>query len=637
MAADHYEVHLQDYLYVLRKRRIPFFLFFVAVIGFGVFFTLSEQILYRAASTILIERENPNVVDFKEVMAMDAAATEYYQTQYQMLKSKSLIKQLIKDSKMEEDPYFAGRLAGKTRQKLKSISKLEERFGSFLTTPEPEDVFIRSMLRINPLRNSRLVEVSVLHPDPARSAELTNRLVELFIRRNLEERFLLSTQATELISKQLGELKEKVGAAEKNLQQYKEEKGLVSIPSIHEKDKFIQDAKLELVKVQAEEAKLAKRYLPAHPRMIHIRSEIEGLQGKIQEEENKTLNLSRDALDYQELEREASSSRQIYKSLLKRLQETMSEAKTQASNIIVVDRAAPPARPFKPQPLVNFLAACFIGFIGGVFLAFFLEYLDSSVKIPEDIEKGMGLELFGIVPENDFKGSGKKEIFFNSNQHTPAAESIRVLRTALLFRLRHTPGSRTILVTSPNPDEGKSSIALNLAAAFAQNHLKVILLDADLRKPRIHKVLEVPAKPGVADVLEGDVDFSKAILKDVGGLGFDLMPCGSSSEHPTEILGSASMKKLMDNLKKNYDIVLLDNAPYLPVADVAVVSEFVDAVVVVTRYQKTDKRHLRYLKRRFSAPEIKVLGVVINRVSVRQKDYYYHQYYYGYGDAQAKR
>lgn len=631
-ALGHYEVHLQDYLYVLRKRRFAIFFFFAAVLVLGIFLTLSEKVLYRGTTTIMIERENPNVVDFKEVMAMDASATDYYQTQYQIIKSRSLVSELIKEEKLEQDPYFAGLMEGRVRKFLGRQPWVKGRFGNFAAKPEPEDVFLKSMLRVDPVRNSRLVEVSILHPDPVRSSEIVNHLIELFIRRNLEERFLLSTQATELISKQLGELKVKVAEAEKNLQQYKEEKGLVSIPSIHEKDKFIQDAKLELVKIQAEEAKLAKRYLPAHPKRIHIRSQIEGLQEKIQEEENKTLELSRDALDYQELEREAASSRQIYKSLLKRLQETTSEAKTQASNIIVVDKASPPARPYKPKPLLNLLTAFFLGATGGVLLAFFLEYLDSTVKIPEDIEKGLGLELFGIIPEAEVK-KGKKEIFFDG-QHSPAAESIRALRTALLFKLRNIKGCRTILLTSPNPDEGKSSIALNLAAAFAQNHLKVILLDADLRKPRLHKVLEVPEIKGISNVLEGEIPSEQAIHRDAAGLGFDFMPCGPHSDHPTEILGSQAMKQLLEKLCAVYDIVLLDSPPYLAVADVAVLSEFAAGVIVAARYQKTDKRHLRNLKKRFSDPGIAALGVVVNRVSVREKDYYYHQYYYyGYGDA----
>ncbi len=633
----HYEVHLQDYLYILRKRRLSILFFLIASILLGFYLTFSEQVLYRGVSTILIERENPNIVDFKEVMALDASATEYYQTQYQMLKSRTLISELIEKEKLSEDGYFSGLIEGRLRRLARNQPVIGKKFEEFLTRPAPEDVFVRHLLRVDPVRNSRLVEVSVLHPDPVRAAELTNRLVELFIKRNLDDRFLLSKQATAMISKQLEDLKEKVGVAEKNLQTYKEEKGLVSIPSLTEKDKFLQDAKLELVKIQAEEAKLSKRYLPAHPKMIHIRSQIEGLDEKIKEEEQKTLEMSGDAVAYQELDREAESARQIYKALLKRLQETSSEAQTQASNIMVVDKASPPSRPAKPQPVINMLMAGFLGLVGGLFLAFFLEYLDSTVKIPEDIEKGLNLELFGIIPEGDRK-SGKDELFFNSAQHSPAAESVRALRTALLFKLRHLPGCRVILLTSPNPEEGKSSLAANLAAAFAQNNLKVVLIDADLRKPRLHKILQVDETRGLCNVLEGEIDYRKAVIENASGLGFDFIPCGGPSEHPTEILGSSSMKQLLENLKLIYDIVILDSSPYLPVADVAVLSEHAAAVLVVARYQKTDKRHLRNLKRRFSDPEIKALGVVINRVSVKEKDYYFHQYYYyGYGDAPKRK
>jgi capsular exopolysaccharide synthesis family protein len=207
-----------------------------------------------------------------------------------------------------------------------------------------------------------------------------------------------------------------------------------------------------------------------------------------------------------------------------------------------------------------------------------------------------------------------------------------------LFRLRHHPDSRILLITSPNPEEGKTSVSLNLAAAFQQNHLKVLLIDGDLRKPRMHKVLGIPAGKGIADVLESQLSIDQAIQKNVGGLGVDFLSCGSSSNHPTEILGSDLMEKLMKELKKIYDIVIVDSPPYLAVADVAVLSEYADALIFVSRYQKTDRRHLKNLKRRFRISDQQIMGVVINRVSVREKDYYYHQYYYyGYGDADRQK
>ena len=145
--------------------------------------------------------------------------------------------------------------------------------------------------------------------------------------------------------------------------------------------------------------------------------------------------------------------------------------------------------------------------------------------------------------------------------------------------------------------------------------------------------MEVPSEQGITEVLEGQLSLEQAIRRNVAGTGLDFISCGLSSSHPTEILGSQQMKEMIAKLKNEYDIILLDSPPYLAVADVAVLSEIVDSLIVVARYQRTDKRHLRNLKRRFSDPNIKELGVVINGVSVKEKDYYYHQYYYyGYGD-----
>ena len=633
---SHHEVHLRDYLYVLHKRRHAILIFFLAVVLSGMAFTYFERVIYRAASTVLIERENPNVVDFKEVMAFDTSSTDFYQTQYQIFESRSLIQKLIEAENLAEDAYVRGFQKGGWRALVRNKPWVPGWFEEFAREPMLADVVIRRMLRIDPMRNSRLVKVSILHPDPKRSAELTNRLVEIFIQRNLEDRFLISKQATQLISGQLVELKERVAAAERNLQDYKEKNDLTNISSIREKDAFIQDAKLELVKIQSEESKLAKRYLPAHPKRIHIRSQIEGLQEKIQEEQKRTLESGRAAIEYSELEREAETSRKIYEALLARLGETQSEAQTQASNVMVVDRAEPPSRPYKPRPFLNFAVALFFGLGGGILLGFFLEYLDPTIKIPEDIEKALGLDLLGIIPVAEKNSNGR--IFPIQKSASPIAESFRALRTALLFKLRHVEGCRLILVTSPNPEEGKSTICLNLAATFCQNYLRVLLIDADLRKSTLHKSLGVEAEKGLKEVLEDKMPPVEAIHKNVKELGFDFLSRGEASHHPTEILGSQAMRQLLDSLRASYDVILIDSPPYLAVADVAVLSDFADALMVVARYHKTHKRHLRDVTRRFSENGQKVLGAVMNLVSVRERDYYFHQYYYyGYGDAPKKK
>lgn len=630
------EVHLRDYLYVLRKRRVLIVAFFLTLVGAAVVFSYFEKRLFRATATILIEPQNPNVVDFKEVMSFDNSATDFYQTKYKMLASYTLVNAVIEDMRLDQDLYLMNMQKKGWRAVLRKFKYTPGWLSEFLVEPPLEDLFIRKMLRIKPLRNTRLVEVSVLHPDSKRSAELTNALVDVYIRRNLEDRFLIANQATGLIARQLVELKDKVGRAERKLQAYKEANNLVNIPSIREKDKFIQDAKLELMKIQAEEGKLAKRYLPAHPKRIHIRSQIEALQKEIDDAEHKNIDIGKVAIEYGELEREAESSRQIYKALLARLEETQSEAKSQASNVLVVDRAQPPPRPSYPRPFVNFLVAAFLGLVGGVVLAFFSDYLDGTVQIPDDVEKGLGLDLLGIVPEvpRDRKRPLNGELFFNPEKPTPASEAFRALRTALLFRFRRLPGCRTILITSPNPEEGKSTVALNLSFAFAQNRLRVLLIDADLRKPKIHRLFQAPASPGMTDVLEGTTEADKAIQRNVAGLGIDLLACGVHSQHPTEILGSRSMAQLWEYLKPQYDVIILDSPPYLPVADVSVLSEYVDAVVIVTRYHRTEKRQLKHVHARLGEMPNKISGVVINQVTVREKDYYYHQYYYyGYGES----
>lgn len=632
------EIHLRDYFYILRKRRRIFFALFAASLLASVVLSSISTVLYKATTTILIEKENPNVVDFKEVMALDASNTDYYQTQYEMFKSYSLIRRLANSVELSEDPYVLSVQKGGVRKILKNIFFLPEWVKDFFKPRQIEDIFTKKMLKIEPVRNTRLVRVGIIHPDAARAAKISNKLAALFIEQNLENRFSIATNAGRMIGDQLIEMKQKVTDAGRKLQEYKEDQGLVNIPSLREKDPFIQEAKLELVKLQARESKLSKRYLPAHPKMIHIQSQIEGLKEKIKEEEQRKLELGRKSLDYAELEREEQSAKKIYTALLARLEETTSQSKIQSTNIQIVDKADVPTLPYRPNLFLNLAFGFFLGIVGGILGAFASEYFDASVRIPDDVEKGLGLELVGIVPHAD--ATSKKTSLFSKKEgenFSATAESFRALRTALLFKLRHAGECRVVLVTSANPEEGKSTVALNLAAAFQQNHLRVLLIDSDLRKPRLHTTLNEQRKPGLVDVLESSVPLSLAIRKKVTDLGFDFLPAGPYSQHSTESLGDKLMLQVMADLRKNYDVIVIDSPPYLAVADVHVLSEYADYALVVTLYQKTKKHHLKNIKRRFPSIEEKMLGVVINDVGVKEKDYYYHQYcYYGYGDAPGK-
>lgn len=632
------EIHLRDYFYILRKRkRLILSVFFTFIFG-SIVLTYFSTPLYKASATVLIEKENPNIVDFKEIMALDASNNDYYQTQYEMFKSFSLIKRVSASVKLAEDPYVIKLQKGGIQKLFRKMAFLPPWLQNFFREKTVEEIFIKKMLKVEPIRNTRLVRIGVIHPHSHRSAEIANRLVDLFIDQNLENRFSIATDAVEMISDQLGEMKDRVAEAGRKLQEYKESQGLVNIPSLRVKDQFVQDAKLELVKLQSKESRLAKRYLPAHPKMIHIQSQIEGLQQKINEEEQKQLDLGRKSLDYSELEREEASAKKIYTALLARLQETTSQAKIQSTNIQIVDRAPVPNFLFKPSLFLNLALGIFLGLALGIFCAFFAEYFDATIRVPDDIEKGLGLDLVGIIPH---AGTMKeKEGIFtrrDDRNFSAAAEAFRALRTAFLFKLRHFSGCRVILVTSPHPEEGKSTVALNLAAAFQQNHLKVLLIDADLRKPRLHKALQVEREPGLTDSLENARSCKEGIRKNVPELGFDFIPCGTYSNNSTEILGLKSMKNCMQEFRADYDIVIVDSPPFFAVADVHVLCDYADALLIVTRYQKTQKHHLRNLKKRFDTFRDKTLGVVINDVGTKEKDHYYHQYYYyGYGNAPKK-
>jgi len=354
------------------------------------------------------------------------------------------------------------------------------------------------------------------------------------------------------------------------------------------------------------------------------------LQDALGLSQDETINRDKIAIQYQVLQQEVDSNRQLYDMLLKRLKETNVSEENRTINIHVVDYAEVPKSPVKPKLKRSLLLAVIVGLFMGGGMAFFIEYLDNIVKNSEDLERFFQLPYLGPVPHYDIKNpdSARSEIIVLSEPRSSASEAYRGLRTGILFS---TPGHspRSVLITSPSAGEGKTITCANLAVAMAQSGSKVLLLDTDMRKPRLHRVFGIKNEQGMSNLLVGEGEWKDFRIKtDITNL--DFIPSGPISPNPAELVGSERMQMLMNEFGEEYDRIVVDSAPVAAVTDPVVLSRMVDGVILVIRAGVTSRDIIANGIRQLKDVHATILGATLNNIDIGKGSYYYHQYYYSY-------
>jgi capsular exopolysaccharide synthesis family protein len=326
-----------------------------------------------------------------------------------------------------------------------------------------------------------------------------------------------------------------------------------------------------------------------------------------------------------------------------------------SSNIRIVDNSEVPTLPDQPKKSVNILLGAAIGLILGVALAFFLEYMDNSVKTPEDIDRFIRVPSLGVIPSlasiydrkrlygygyghrseshkqrQDQNGTPEVSMIAHTNSDSIISEAYRSLRTSILLSNSGKP-PKTILVTSAHKAEGKTVSSVNIAISLAQLGGRVLLLDCDMRNPNCHKALKMKNEQGMSSFLAANVDISSLIVETKVPNLF-VVTAGKIPPNPAELLASPRMKQALTLVDEFFDYVVVDSPPMLAVTDALILSTIVDGVVLVVKAEATPKDVLQKARKSLQGVNAKVLGVLINQADVRGADYnYYYKYYYAYG------
>ncbi|MFZ1241583.1 MAG: polysaccharide biosynthesis tyrosine autokinase, partial [Anaerolineae bacterium] len=296
------------------------------------------------------------------------------------------------------------------------------------------------------------------------------------------------------------------------------------------------------------------------------------------------------------------------------------------NQLSVIEAAQPPNLPIGPDRLIIILLAAAVGFVMAAAAAYLLEYLDDTFKSPDMVQKTLGLTTLGAVPVMDEVTPGN-ELAPLINDHSATTEAYRVLRTNLQFASVDRP-LHTLMVTSPAPSEGKSMTSANLAAAVARAGRQVILVDADLHRPRLHRVFNLTNNVGVTSALLADHPSVEGLLQETQIPGLRVLTAGPLPPNPAELLGSSRMKDLIAALNAHADMVILDTPPVVALADAAILSTHTDGVLLVLDAAHTRREVARRALASLGQVKARVIGVLLNRVPTRGAGYYYYNYYY---------
>ena len=698
---DDDEINLLEYWQILRDRQWVVASIAAAVFVLALVVTLLATPIFRASSTLQIERDTMKIVNVESLTPTETAGDrDFYQTQYELLQSRSLALRVVQDLKLVEHPQYAKTMA--------AVDEALARPPQPTTGPALQQARERALvgpllkaLTIEPIRNSRLVRVNVDSPQPALAARVANAYSDAFIASNLERRFDASSYARKYLEERLAQLKGKLEDSEKDLVGFATQEQIVSVgegaPSLSAQNLSdlnaslaqAQDARIKaeaawgqasggsglglpqvvasalIQKLRESRSLLAaeyqeklRTYKPDYPDMQRlsgqivetdrqiageigniraaIKSEFDAarqqedlLEGRLSGLKDDVLDLQGRSIQYNILKREAGTNRELYDGLLQRYKEIGIVGNVGTNNISVIDRAEVPDRRHSPRLSLNLAVGLLLGVFVGVLAAFVMHHLDRTIHSPKALEAIAHLPVLGAIPR---LSEGTTPAMAAADLRSPFAESYRSVRTALQFATPHgLPYS--LLITSPGPTEGKTTSALELARNIAQLGKRVVLIDADLRNPSLHRLTGLGNSLGLSNLLAGAADAAQ-VIQAGGETNLSFITSGPLPPNPPELLAGDRLPQLLQALRDRFDVVVLDGPPVLGLADAPLLAHHVEATILVAAAEMTRTDALQGALQRLRAAHGRVIGTLLTQFDLRRKGeaYGYGGYtYYSYG------
>ena len=369
-------------------------------------------------------------------------------------------------------------------------------------------------------------------------------------------------------------------------------------------DKVVESAKNDLRQAQGREASFAQ---------------------ELRQQDAEALQLSKKAVNYSALKDEAVSARRLYDTLLQRSSETGVSGEFKGTNIQILDHAVTPRAPVLPNHYRDLSMSFILGCLLAIGLAVGLEYLDSRIRTPDEIKTHLNIPFLGLVPVLTEKETGGKSALIWDAVPPSFAEAIKAVRTAVVFSSADE-GPRAVVVTSTAPGEGKTLVSTNLAVALAQADQRTVIIDGDMRRPRVHEVFDRLQEPGLSNVLVGTAELHTAICR-TSLPNLFVLTAGHLPPNPAELLASAKYREILQDLRHQFDWIIVDAPPVMAVTDAVVAANNATGVVFVIGSEMTSRRHAAFAIDQMRSARTHIIGAVLNRANVQRHGYYYSTYY----------
>lgn len=712
-----------------------------------MFWTLKQPKIYEGVCTIEYDPTPPRPLGSEVEEAIDPwvnlfMSREWYETQNRILASRVVAEMVVRKLNLHNNPEF--NKVGKASQKTWKGVPVEVAAQA-----------IQNHIKIEQLKDTRLVLIRYRDEDPVRAQLIANTVADTYIDKTMRDRLGSTVEALEWLSGQLDNLKKNLEDSDLALHQFKENNNVLSLsledrqnivakdiesydealtkartrrielasilkelqgakdvdpllfrPALTKDSEALEDLHRRYIEKETQRKSLAVKYGEEHPQLKSLTVELETIRNQIETEIERqistvdmefrqvqsmeqslqaTLNrvqkdglqLNLQEIQYSRLTRMRENNAKLYELLLQRTTETGLARMLKVAAARVIDRALRPEAPVSPYVKTNISVGFLVGLLFAFSLAFLVERLDRTVKTVEDAE-ALGLNYLGFLPiiaEENLRSrygiyglygvygrygsttqptnappsvddkkkewepdlGDNKDLTVHQYPKSAMAECCRNIRTNLTFMSPEKP-LRALLVTSGAPREGKTTVAISIATVLAQSGKRVLLVDTDLRRPRIHHTFDVPCEIGITSVLVGEHNLLTAVQPTVIP-NLSVLPCGPVPPNPSELLHTTKFREIIEEAKEHFDRVIFDSSPLGAVTDAAIIAPQVDGTIVIARARQTSKDMLRSEVRQLRDVAANILGCVLNEVRLADQAstlggyYYYRQgyYYYAYG------
>lgn len=752
------EESLRDIIKVLRKRKVFILLVTAGALAAAILLCLVMPSQYTSTATLLVDKDDTADLDLgglsslaSAVGGMDDVKTDL-QTHAAVLQSNTTILNVVKAFKLQmykpykyEPSFFpwASQLRAERGLPLDQAPATRERLLKIFS----------KRLVVEPVEDTRLITVSYRDPDAARSAAVANKIVDTYIQEYLQTKFKATAEASNWLSGELSDLKNRVDVSQEKLSDYERKTGLSTLmlglslgdtqsnsssggmggglmmsggsqlPEVDrlaalnteltaaEADRIAKEAIYRLTQTENPEVVLGlgstglasigggssvmsqgngleflqalrqqqstlkmnyadavSKYGTRNPRLAELQGQMSALndqihdemqrirlrahndfllaqkneaslRGEYQKQQEVVSKLNDSTVELENLAGEALSSRTLYQELYTRLQEANIEAGVKATNLTLVDPALIPSEPSRPNWLIYPGIGLGAGLLFGIGGAFVKDNIDDKITAPEQVEHISSYPVLAAIPAiraRDLQEPGLHTGMMQiSDPHmlvnqpmAGVSECFRSLRTAILLSNTVTP-LQVLLVTSSLGEEGKSTVSSHLAVAFAQHGNRVLLIDADMRKPSLGRMFKVPKSPGLSEVLTGNATMENCTCRVDAVPLLDILPSGTRPPTPADLIGSPRLDELLAQARKTYDTIIIDSPPVLFVTDPIVLSTKVDGTMVVIRAGVTRRPALERISKFLNATSGRKLGFVLNAIDMSSSEYYYSYGHYG--------